>query len=133
LLPLTSLFNSATQAGDAFMGIQKFDRPEWSDVCAVISIALLGKRAEIEVVSPEDGLLIGAQWLPMIGIVFDPVNDEFKIMLDGVDHLVFQPREMYCDFGFGGIQSLGILDNQNAWQIVRLRDPVMLPRPAEIA
>ena len=56
-----------------------------------------------------------------------------QIMLDGVDHLVFQPREMYFDFGFGGIQSLGILDNQNAWQIVLLRDPVMLPRPAEIA
>jgi hypothetical protein len=115
------------------MGIQKFDRSEWCDVCAVISIALLGKRAEIEVVSPDGGLLVGAQWLPMIGISFDPVNEELKIMLDGVDHLVFQPREMYFDFGFGGVQSLGILDNQNAWQIVLLRDPVMLPRPAEIA
>jgi len=115
------------------MGIQKFDKSKWSDVCAAISITLLGKRAEIEVVSPDDGLLIGAQWLPMIGIVFDPVNDELKIMLDGVDHFVFQPREMYFDFGLGGVQSLGILDNHNAWQIVLLRDPVMLPRPAEIA
>ena len=115
------------------MGIQKFDKSKWSDVCAAISITLLGKRAEIEVVSPDDGLLIGAQWLPMIGIVFDPVNDELKIMLDGVDHFVFQPREMYFDFGLGGVQSLGILDNQNAWQSVLLRDPVLLPRPAEIA
>ena len=115
------------------MGIQKFDRSEWSDVCAVISIALLGKRAEIELVSPEEGLQVGAEWLPMIGIAFDPVHDELKIMLDGVDHLVFQPREIYFDFGFGGVQSLGILDNQNAWQIVLLRDPVMLPRPVEIA
>jgi hypothetical protein len=114
------------------MGTQKFDRSEWSDVCAAISITLLGKRAEIEVVSPDDGLLIGAQWLPIIGIDFDPVNDRFKIMLEGVDHLVFQPREMYSDFGFGGIQSLGILDNQNAWLIMLLRDPVMLPRAAEI-
>ena len=115
------------------MGIQKFDKSKWSDVCAAISITLLGKRAEIEVVSPDDGLLIAAQWLPMIGIVFDPVNDELKIMLDGVDHFVFQPREMYFDFGFGGVQSLGILDNQNAWQIVLLRDPLMLPRQPAIA
>jgi hypothetical protein len=112
------------------MGIQRFDRSKWIDVCAAVSIALLGKRAEIEVASPADGLLIEARWLPMIGIAYDPVDDALKIMLDGVDHFVFQPREMYLDFGLGGVQSLGILDNQNAWQIVLLRDPLMLPRAA---
>jgi hypothetical protein len=94
---------------------------------------MLGKRAEIEVVSPADGVLVEVQWLPMIGIVYDPVTDALKIMLDGVDHFVFQPREMYLDFGLGGVQSLGILDNENAWQIVLLRDPLMLPRPATTA
>ena len=57
-------------------------------------------------------------------------NDALKIMLDGVDHFVFQPQEMYLDFGLGGVQSVGIRDNENAWQIVLLRDPPMLPRPA---
>jgi Family of unknown function (DUF5335) len=115
------------------MGIQKLDRSKWIDVCAVVSSGMLGKRAEIEVVSPVDGVLIEARWLPMIGIVFDPVNDAMKIMLDGVDHFVFQPRELYLDFGLGGVQSLGILDNENAWQIVLLREPVMLPRQAHVA
>lgn len=114
------------------MGIQKFDKSKWIDVCAAVSIVLLGKRAEIEVVSPIDGILIGAHWLPVIGIAYDPAKDELKIMLDGVDHLVFQPMEMYLDLGFGGVQSLGILDKDNAWQIVQLRDPLMLPRPAAI-
>jgi hypothetical protein len=93
----------------------------------------LGKRAEIEVVSPADGLLVEARWLPIIGIVYDPVNNALKIMLDGVDHFVFQPREMYLDFGLGSVRSLGILDNENAWQIVLLRDPLMLPRQPAIA
>jgi Family of unknown function (DUF5335) len=119
--------------GGAFMGIQKFDRSKWIDVCATVSIGMLGKRAEIEVVSPADGLLVEARWLPIIGIVYDPVNDTLKVMLDGVDHFVFQPREMYLDFGLGGVQSLGILDNKNAWQIVLLRDPLMLPRQPAIA
>jgi hypothetical protein len=119
--------------GGAFMGIRKFDRSKWIDVCAAVSIGMLGKRAEIEVVSPADGLLVEAPWLPIIGIVYDPVNDALKIMLDGVDHFVFQPREMYLDFGLGGVQSLGILDNENAWQIVLLRDPLMLPRQPVIA
>jgi hypothetical protein len=115
------------------MGLQKFDRSKWIGVCTAVSIGLLGKRAEIEVVSPADGILIEAHWLPVIGIAYDPVNDTLKIMLDGVDHVVFQPREMYLDFGLGGIQSLGILDQENAWQIVLLRDPLMLPRPAAVA
>jgi hypothetical protein len=132
LLPLKPSINSSKQMG-ASMGIKKFDKSTWIDVCAAVSIGMLGKRAEIEVVSHADGILIGAQWLPMIGIAFDPVNDELKIMLDGVDHFVSQPREMYLDFGLGGVQSLGILDNRNAWQIVLLRDPVMLPRRAESA
>ena len=96
---------------------------------AVVSAGMLGKLAEIEVVSPADGVLVEAGWLPVIGIAYDPANDALKIMLDGVDHFVFQPREIYLDFGLGGIQSLGILDNENAWQIVLLRDPLMLPRP----
>jgi len=133
LLPLKSLVNSSKEVGGTFMGIKKFDRSKWIDVCAAVSIGMLGKRAEIEVVSPADGVLVEVQWLPMIGIVYDPVTDALKIMLDGVDHFVFQPREMYLDFGLGGVQSLGILDNENAWQIVLLRDPLMLPRPAAIA
>ena len=68
-------------------------------MCAAVSIGLLGKRAEIEVVSPIDGILIGAHWLPVIGIAYDPAKDELKIMLDGVDHLVFQPMEMFSISG----------------------------------
>ena len=112
------------------MGIQKLDKSKWIDVCAALSIGLLGKRAEIEVVSPIDGILIEAHWLPVFGIAYDPAKDELKIRLDGVDHSVLQPMEMYLDLGFGGVQSLGILDNAKAWQIVLLRDPLMLPRPA---
>ncbi|HEY0745915.1 MAG TPA: DUF5335 family protein [Steroidobacteraceae bacterium] len=111
------------------MQSQKFYRSEFLGVCAAVSSGLRGKRAKIEVVSPIDGIVIEARWLPVTGIAYDPVQDAMRIMLDGVDHLVFQPREMYLDFGAGGFQSLGIVDQKSAWQIVSLRDPVMLPWP----
>jgi hypothetical protein len=132
LLSLKSVVTSPNEVEGPSMGMQKFDKSKWIDVCAAVSIGVLGKRAEIEVVSPIDGILIGAHWLPIIGIAYDPAKDELKIMLDGVDHLVFKPMEMYLDLGFGGVQSLGILDKDNAWQIVLLREPLMLPRPAAI-
>jgi hypothetical protein len=111
------------------MQSQKFYRSEFLGVCAAVSSGLKGKRAKIEVVSPIDGILIKARWLPLTGIAYDSVQDALRIMLDGVDHLVFQPREMYLDFGAGGFQSLGILDQRSIWQIVSLRDPLMLPWP----
>ena len=112
------------------MQSQKFCRSEFIGVCAALSSGLMGKRAEIEVLSPTDGILIEARWLPLIGFAYHPGQDTLIIMLDGLDHLVFQPREMYLDFGAGGVQSLGILDQRSVWQIVSLRDPPMLPRPA---
>jgi hypothetical protein len=111
------------------MRLQKFERSEFLGVCTAISSGVLGKRAEIEVVSPINGIQIAARWRPLIGIIYDPASDALKIMLDGADHLIFHPREMYLDFGNGGVQNLGILDRENAWQIISLRDPVMLPRP----
>jgi hypothetical protein len=114
------------------MGLQKLDRSKWIDVCAAISLGLRGKRAEIEVVSATDGLLSEALRQPVLGIVYDPANDALKIMLDGVDHFVFNPREMYLDFALGSVKSLGIVDRENAWQIVMLHEPLMLPRAAAV-
>ena len=115
------------------MGIQRIDRSMWITICAAISANLLGKRAEIELVSPAEGLLTEALQQPVLGIIYDPASDVLTILLDGIDHFIFQPREMYLDFSLGGDVSLGILDNANAWQIVLLRDPLMLPRPAALS
>jgi hypothetical protein len=115
------------------MGVQRFDRSTWMNVCAGISANLLGKRAEIEFVSLADGLLTEALKQPVLGIIYDPANDVLKILLEGIDHFVSQPKEMYLDFRLGGDVRLGILDKANAWQIVLLRDPLMLPRTAALA
>ena len=112
------------------MNSQKFCRSEFIGVCTAVSSGLRGKRAEIEVVSPTEGILIAARWRPLIGMAYDPVQDTLRIMLDGLDHIVSRPAEMYLEFGAGGFRSLGILDQGRVWQIVSLRDPPMLPRPA---
>ena len=50
-----------------------------------------------------------------------------EIALDGLDHMVNRPRELYVDVGPGGMISLEIVDGGGVRQIVRLRDPLMLP------
>jgi hypothetical protein len=52
------------------MRTKKFERGEMVGVCAAVSSGFMGKLAEIEVVSPTDGLWIEARWLTVIGIAY---------------------------------------------------------------
>ena len=75
------------------------------------------------------GVQLAARQTPLVGIAYDRRNDTLEIVMDGLDHLVVRPQELYVDFGNHGVESLGILDSEANWQIVLLRDPLMLPSP----
>ncbi len=109
--------------------LQKLEKEQWYGFCNRMSKGLTGKRAEIEVASPDIGVQLEARWLPLLGVTYDPKNDVIEIVLEGLDHMVFRPREFYVDYGVTGVESLGIVDHNRVWQIVLLRDPLMLPAP----
>jgi hypothetical protein len=43
--------------------------------------------------------------------------------------MISRPRELYIDNGIGSLSSLEIIDADGVKQIVKLRDPLMLPPP----
>jgi uncharacterized protein DUF5335 len=112
------------------MTIQKLEKSKWRRFFEGISKLLEGKQAEIEVASLALGDQIEAEWLPLLGLVYDPKDDLFEVALDGVDHLIPRPREIYIDDGVGGLMSIEIIDANGARQFIKLRDPLMLPAPA---
>ena len=71
----------------------QIDRNQWAPFLDVLTKSLIGKQAEIEVVSLSLGDQIEAEWVPMIGITYDEGNR----------------------------------------QIVKFKDPLALPAPAEDA
>jgi hypothetical protein len=112
------------------MTIRKLEKSKWRAFFDGISKLLEGKQAEIEVASLALGDQLEAEWLRLLGLVYDPKDDLFEVMLDGVDHMVPQPREIYVDDGVAGLMSIEIVDADGAKQIIKLRDPLMLPAPA---
>jgi hypothetical protein len=112
------------------MTIRKLDKTEWRSFLDGMSKVLEGEQAEIEVVSLALGDQIEAEWLPFLGITYDPKDDVVEIALEGVDHLVEHPREIYVDDNVNGIISLEITDAEGTRQIVKLREPLALPAPA---
>jgi hypothetical protein len=112
------------------MAARKLDKAQWEGFFDRMTKVLAGERAEIEVASLELGDQIAAEWLPLLGISYDPKGDDVVVALDGVNHIIHAPREIWIDFGPVGLASLEIVDAAGARQIVQLRDPVMLPAPS---
>lgn len=113
------------------MAVQSIEKPGWDAFLAGISAALIGKRAEIEVASLDLGDQIVAERLPLIAISYDRKDDLISIRLDGVDHLIRSPRELYFDSAVEGVTCLAIIDFAGARRIIRFTDPLTLPKPAE--
>lgn len=112
------------------MAVQEVHKSEWRRFFDPVSKMLVGKRAEIEVVGLAVGDQIEAEWLPLLGIAYDPKDDLIEISLDGLDHLIAHPQRVFVDFGAEGLTSMQVIDGDGLSQIVKLRDPLMLPAPS---
>ena len=112
------------------MATHKLEQPLWKDFFDRATKILIGTQTEIEVASLSMGAQIEAEWLPLLGISYDPKDDVIEIALgDDVDHLIQRPREVHIDTGPGGLTSIEIVDAGDVRQIIKLRDPLMLPPP----
>jgi hypothetical protein len=116
---------------EMLMAIRKLGKAEWQRYFDRISKAVIGKRAEIEIASLALGDQIEAEWLPLTGIAYDPKDDILEIALDGVDHLIPHPHEIYVDETGIVLTSLEVTDRDGVSQIVQLRDPLILPAPSQ--
>ena len=113
------------------MATRKLDKKEWRSFFDRLSTTLEGKQAEIEVLSLQLGDQVEADWLPLLGIAYDRNDDIVEVALEGLDHLIPKPRELYVEEGPGGLAALEIVDGDDVKQIVKLRNPLMLPAPSQ--
>ncbi len=88
-----------------------------------------GKQVLIEVASLALGDQIEAEWVPVLGIVYDPKNDLVELALEDLDHLIHGPSKIYAETGPVGLQSLDIIDHNDVHHIVLFRLPLSLPPP----
>ena len=91
---------------------------------------LEGKRAEVEVASLRLGDQVQADWLPLLGIAYDSKDDIVEVVLEGLDHLIPNPREIYVDDDPLGLLTFEIVNADDVREIIRFRDPLALPAPA---
>jgi len=72
------------------MTIRRLEKPKWRPLLDAISKLLEAQVAEVEVTSLNLGDQTEAEWLPLLGISYDPHDDVVDIALDGIDHIIPQ-------------------------------------------
>src|SRR3981081_1350148 len=113
--------------------LRNLPQAEWRGFFDQMSKALLGKWAEIEVASLELGDQIIAEWIPLIGITYDSRDDLLDVALDRSNHRIRHPREILVEETATGLASVAVIDQDGARQVVRLKEPLMLPAAASAA
>ena len=76
---------------------RKLEKSEWSAFLNRFDKGLSATQAEIEVTSLNLGHKIQAEWVPLIGIVYDPKDDIVEVAVEGLDHMVHRPRDLYVE------------------------------------
>ena len=102
-------------------------KAEWRTFFDGMSNALLGKWAEIEVVSLDMGDQIVAEWVPLLGITYDSGDDLLDVALDRSSHLIRHPRNIVVEETSSGLASVAVIDEDGLKQVVRLKEPLKLP------
>ena len=101
-------------------------KSDWKPFFDRLARALEDNPAEIEVASLDLGDQLLAEWVPLIGITYDPKGDLFDVALEGLDHMIKQPHEVRTEIGDGRLIAIDIIDREGAHLIVKFRDPVVL-------
>jgi Family of unknown function (DUF5335) len=111
--------------------MRAIEKPDWAAYCERVTRGLIGKRAEIEVDSLKIGAQIQAEWVPIIGLDYDPKDDLFEVALEGLDHLIYRPQEVYAEESASSLNLLAVVDGEGTRHLIRFRDPLRLPSPNE--
>ena len=113
------------------MSISKLEKSAWLPYFNGMSKVLDGKRAEIEIDALTIGSQIEAEWVPLLGISYDPHDDIVDIILEGLDHRIYHPKELFIEQNAAELTSVEVVDGDDVHHIVKLRDPLMLPAPLQ--
>jgi hypothetical protein len=107
----------------------KLERTTWKSYFDHVSKLLDGKRVEIEVMALGIGSQLAAEWVPALGVTYDPKNDLLAVMVEGLDHMVRHPQEVFVETEGVNLLSIDIIDDDGASHVIRFREAPLLPAP----
>jgi len=108
---------------------RKLEPTEWHAYFDGVTKLLAGKHAFVVADSPALGDQEVAEDVPLLGISFDPKDNALEFAFKGLDHLVYNPKEIYVEEVGLGLQAVEVVDQEGVGQIATFKEPLALPGP----
>jgi hypothetical protein len=108
------------------MPARTIDKSGWRAYCDRFSKDLVHSLWETATASLVVNHEVVAEWVPLLGITYEPQKDVLEITLRDLDHRVRRPQILYVDEGPQGIAGLEIIDADGLRHTLTLSKPLKL-------
>jgi hypothetical protein len=112
------------------MALTQLAKSRWKDYFDRVSKVLGTKLVELEVASLGLGDQVEVEWVSLIGLTYDPKNDILAVLVEGIEHNIQHPQQIYVEQDVEAVHSIEIKDASGAHHILLLKDPLRLSAPA---
>lgn len=111
------------------MSLTQLAKPQWQSYFDHVSKALGAKLVQVEVTGLGLGDQVQVNWLPLLGISYDPKNDIFAVAVEGLEHNVQHPKQIHVEQDAETLYSIEAVDAEDEHHILMLKDPLRLSAP----
>jgi len=108
------------------MALTQLEKPHWKDYFDRVSKVLGPKLVELEVSSLGLGDQLELDWVPLIGLSYDPKSDVLSVMVEGIEHNIQHPKQINVEQDIESLYSVEVVDAEAEHHILRLKDPLRL-------
>ncbi len=100
-------------------------KSQWKDYLDDLSKAIKDVPVEVEVEALGIFDKKEVEWLPLLGVSYDPKDDVVSILFEKLDHLVEDPQQIAVEKDNGSIKSIEIISGQDAAKnVLKFKVPV---------
>lgn len=108
-------------------------RGEWKDYFATFTKRFFDgaqpEVATIEVLSPALGDQIAANRVRAHGVVYDPKDNALEVMLEGLEHLIYHPKEVWVvEEENGFVSTIEVVRGDGTEELIRFRSVGVAPK-----
>lgn len=111
------------------MALTQLAKSRWQEYFDRVSKALGAKLVEVEVTGLGLGDQVQVEWLPLLGLSYDPKDDMAVISAEGIEHRIAHPSRVHIDQDELDLRSIEIVDADGEHHILILKEPLALPAP----
>lgn len=111
------------------MALTQLAKSRWQEYFDRVSKALGAKLVEVQVTGVGLGDQVEVEWLPLVGLSYDPRDDVLAVVFEKIEHNIRHPKQIHVEQDVDSLANIEVVDAEGERHILLLKDPLSLPAP----